>query len=473
MRPVKRVMLYKGEKAREIALYAMRDKVVQRSLEAELKKLYEGQFSLQAFAYRSNKSALNAVNEIDQRIKSGAYSWVLRLDISGFFDSIQWEKLEKMLKKDIKEEDVLFLIEENCKSVMLDEDGELVAKRIGIYQGSAVSPTLSNIYLMEFDNQMTKEAVYYARYSDDMLLLGESREELLEECERIKVALSKLGLCLNERKTVCAALGEGVDFLGYRFDSSGMTIPAKAERNLEERLETMWLSSSEKSIEEKLKNALEIVGGWEQYFRGERQIYSIFEYVVLMRFSGEHKERLEEKRPDFINYCKDITIYLAKIWKEDEKEALELLEYEQLYQIWTLQGMEEKVHDNLKELLDLYRGYIIEENADTAMELMQLYTDRGGYSKAAFWQKQQERLEKKASGTGRKVMLPDNSEISLSFDRSSAEKILNLFVGREDIYSSEEIGNGGKRQNEIQVYPLTGQKLYEHLCGKVTLGTYV
>ncbi len=192
-----------------------------------------------------------------------------------------------------------------------------------------------------------------------------------------------------------------------------------------------------------------------------------------MRFSGEHKERLEEKRPDFINYCKDITIYLAKIWKEDEKEALELLEYEQLYQIWTLQGMEEKVHDNLKELLDLYRGYIIEENADTAMELMQLYTDRGGYSKAAFWQKQQERLEKKASGTGRKVMLPDNSEISLSFDRSSAEKILNLFVGREDIYSSEEIGNGGKRQNEIQVYPLTGQKLYEHLCGKVTLGTYV
>ena len=473
--PVKRVMLYKGEKAREIALYAMRDKVVQRSLEAELKKLYESQFSTRSFAYRSSKSALNAVNEIDRRIKAGSYSWVLRLDISNFFDTIQWGKLEGMLKKSIKEEDVLFLIKENCKSVMLGEDGELVEKKTGIYQGSAISPTLSNIYLMDFDNQLTKREVFYVRYSDDMLLLGKSREELLEECAGIKAALSGLGLCLNEQKTVCVTLGEGVDFLGYHFGMTGMAIPAKAERSLEERLETMWLTSAEKTLEEKLKSSLEIVGGWEQYFRGEREIHSIFEYVVLMKFSGKSRESLADQRPCFSNYCKDIAVYLAKLWKEDGKEALELLEYEQFYQIWTLQEPGQEVHDNLKEILDLYRSYIIEEKADTAVELMQLYTDRGEYRKAEFWQKQGEQLEKKASGMAGEIMRPDSGEDrdSLIFDLSSAEKILNLFVGREDIYSSEEIGNGGKRRNEIQTYPLTAQKLYEHLCGKTTLGTYV
>ena len=82
-------------------------------------------------------------------------------------------------------------------------------------------------------------------------------------------------LCLNEGKTACVPLEEGVDFLGYHFGSTGMAIPAKAERNLEERLETMWLTSSEKTVEEKLKSALEIVGGWEQYFRGERKVHSI------------------------------------------------------------------------------------------------------------------------------------------------------------------------------------------------------
>lgn len=446
---------------------------MQKSLETALKKIYEEQYSPQSFAYRSSKSALSAVNEIDQRIKSGNYSWALRLDISNFFDSIQWEQLEKMLKENIIEEDILYLIKENCKSVMLDDGGELIEKKTGIYQGSAISPALSNIYMIDFDHQMTKKAVYYVRYSDDMLILGKSREELLEECGKIKTALSRLGLCLNERKTVCANLGEGVDFLGYRFGASGMTIPLKAEKNLTERLETMWLTSSEKAIEDKLKGGLEIVGGWEQYFRGEREIYSIFEYIVLMRFSGKEKESLADKRPKFSNYCQDIAVYLAKVWRNAGKEALELLEYEQFYQIWTLQAAEQEVYGNLKELLDLYKSYIIEESADTAVELMQLYTDRGEYQKAAFWQKQRERLKKKTLSAGGNIMLPDDGESAISFDHSSAEKILNLFVGREDIYSSEEIGSGGKRQNEIQTYPLTEQKVYEHLCGKATLGTYM
>lgn len=472
--PVKKHILYKGEKAREIALYAMQDKVVQKSLETELKKIYENLFSPQSFAYRSSKSALNAVDEIDNKIRTGDYSWVLRLDISSFFDTIQWEKLAGMLRKNIKEEDVLFLIGENAKSVMLEESGELIEKKTGIYQGSAISPILSNIYMMDFDNQMTKTKAFYVRYSDDMLLLGKNQEELLEECKRIKASLFQLGLRLNEGKTVCVNLKEGVDFLGYHFGISGRAIPAKAERNLKERLETMWLTSSEKTMEEKLKSALEIVGGWEQYFCGTREIHSIFEYVVLIRFSGKNRENLADKRPDFLNFCKDIAVYLAKVWRNEGNETLELLEYEQFYQIWASHVPDQEPNNNMKELLDLYRNYMIEENVDIAVELMQLYTDRGEYQKAAFWQKQQERMEKKASGSNIIEYKDDlQSEISIAFDRTSAEKILSVFIGREDIYSSEEIGNGGKRQNVIKTFPLTSQKIYDHLCGKTTLGTYV
>lgn len=476
--PVKKVVLYKGEKAREIALYTMRDKIVQKSVEGELKKIYESLFSPQSFAYRNSKSALSAVNEINHKIRSENYSWVLRLDISRFFDTIRWERLESVLRRNIREEDVLFLIRENSCSVTLEEDGELTDKWTGIYQGSAISPILSNIYLMDFDNHMTQRTVFYVRYSDDMLLLGKSREELLEEFSRIKTSLNQLGLSLNEDKTVCTTLVEGVDFLGYHFNMDGMAIPAKAERNLEERLETMWLTSADKTTEEKLKSGLEIVGGWEQYFRGGREIHSIFEYVVVMRFSGRKKESLMRQRPELTNDCKDIAMYLAQVWKDDGRGDLELLEYEQFYQIWakweSVDGLD-RLLENTGELLDLYRSYIIEENAETAVELMQLYTDREEYRKAAFWQKQKERLEKKSYDVNGSVMLTDGDEgeDDIIFDRSSAEKLLNVFVGREDIYSSEEIGSGGKRQNEIQTYPLTAQKLYEHLCGKTTLGTYI
>ena len=43
--PVKLVQLYKGEKERTVALYAMRDKVIQQSIAFELQKIYEPMFS--------------------------------------------------------------------------------------------------------------------------------------------------------------------------------------------------------------------------------------------------------------------------------------------------------------------------------------------------------------------------------------------------------------------------------------------
>lgn len=192
--PVKRVMLYKGENAREIALYSMRDKVVQQSLASELNKLYDSRFSAQTFAYRNNRSSLDAVNAIEEEICQRKYTWALKIDIAHFFDEIDWKKLKTILEKEIKEEDVIFLIEENTKSVMLEDSGELTEKRRGIYQGSGISPVISNVYMMEFDQWMADLDGYFVRYSDDMLLLGDSKEKLLGFLNEIKVRLGKLGL---------------------------------------------------------------------------------------------------------------------------------------------------------------------------------------------------------------------------------------------------------------------------------------
>ena len=44
----------------------MRDKVVQQSIAEELKKMYDHGFSPQCYAYRENRSALQAVQEIEK-----------------------------------------------------------------------------------------------------------------------------------------------------------------------------------------------------------------------------------------------------------------------------------------------------------------------------------------------------------------------------------------------------------------------
>lgn len=474
--PVKRVMLYKGEKAREIALYSMRDKVVQQALAAELNKLYDFRFSAQTFAYRSNKSALDAVNAVEEVIHQRGYIWALKVDIAHFFDEIDWKILRKILERDIKESDVIFLIEENTKSVMLENSGELVEKRRGIYQGSGISPVLSNVYMLEFDQWMSGLEGYFIRYSDDMLLLGNSKERMIELLKEIKVRLEKIGLKVNESKTYCVSLEDGVDMLGYHFSLEGKSIPSKALQGLQDKLETMWLTSPELSLEDKIKKAIEIVGGWEQYFREKRKTESIFEYMVLIyaaQAQEEYLDDLEQRRVSVSNIYKDIAVYLAKIWETAGRKQMELLEYEQYYQIWNRE--DRHIEKGIDELLIYYRKMLVLESSEVSIEIMQVYTDRGEYEKASFWMQKTEQIQRGNKESVAESLLPasKNKESTAIYNLATAQKLQQVFTGREDMFSMETIGYGGKRQTELQPVPLSDQKVLEHLQGTITIGTYI
>ena len=108
--PVKLVNLYKGEKMRTVALYAMRDKVVQQSIVQELQKIYEPSLPKAAYAYRNGRSALQAIDHMETCMRGHEDGWVLKMDICAFFDNILAEKLQSELCGRIKEEDVVALI---------------------------------------------------------------------------------------------------------------------------------------------------------------------------------------------------------------------------------------------------------------------------------------------------------------------------------------------------------------------------
>lgn len=443
--PVRSTMLYKGEKMRMIALYSMRDKVVQQSLAVELNRIYDNHFSDQTYAYRNNRSALSAVYEIEKRIQTEKYTWILKADILKFFDMIQWEQLEAILKRTIFEEDVLDLIRQNVQTNILDDAGELHAKSVGIHQGSIISPILSNIYLIDFDLWLETQPIFFIRYSDDMIMLAHEQEELYSLLKPISSQLEKYGLKLNEEKTSLVSLDEGVDFLGYHFDKSGKAIPAKAEKNLEERLETLWLTPSERSFQDKLKKVIEIIGGWEQYFREKREIKSIFEYVVLVSVTdcqSDYWKELAEKRALVCNIYKDIAQYLAQIWRSRGDNELELLEYEQFYQIWNSQ--QDNFGEKMKELLFYYRKIMIMEDADTMVELMQIYSDCHEYEKASFWMNKREESQKIYLNKDSDILAISRTkgESDIKYDKVTAGKLMYCFAGREDMFSIETLGCG-------------------------------
>ena len=232
--PVKIVKLYKNGKERPIALYSMRDKAVQQSAAEELTKIYDPMFSSGTIAYRPGKSALSAVDLVEKQILQNHYSHALKLDIVRYFENIQWSILKQKLVGKIAGSDEIDLIRKLAMTVSLDHEGNLCEKNVGIYQGSSLSPVLSNVYLMDFDRWLYSRSDFFIRYSDDILILGSSEERLKALLSEIQAQIESLGLTLSEEKSELVSLDQGITFLEYSFNSHGKTIAEKAQRQLSE-----------------------------------------------------------------------------------------------------------------------------------------------------------------------------------------------------------------------------------------------
>lgn len=121
--------------------------------------------------------------------------------------------------------------------------GQLVGHTgVGIPLGASVSALLSNLYLDLLDHWIKDERgfKFYVRYSDDMVFLSPDRRELETLLGEVRVFLDKrLGLSLNDRKTVFKRTGDGLDFLGYRLFYHHLLMRRKNMKKVRNRLDLM------------------------------------------------------------------------------------------------------------------------------------------------------------------------------------------------------------------------------------------
>ena len=141
--------------------------------------------------------------------KHGTDGWVLRLDIRKFFDSIPHAQLKEMVKRKVRNPEYRKLVTEIIDSFEGD---------VGIGLGSQISQLLAISYLSGIDHYI-KEQLHikcYVRYSDDLVLVHESKEHLQKVRDDIRRGLGLLGLELNPKSTL-HPLKQGIKFLKFRF----------------------------------------------------------------------------------------------------------------------------------------------------------------------------------------------------------------------------------------------------------------
>ena len=199
------------------------DRIIHHAVMNILEPIWVSMFTADTFSCIKGRGIHGCWKKVKKALKDEENTkYCLKVDIKKYYPSIDHEILKRLIRKKIKCNDTLELLDEIIDSAQ------------GVPIGNYLSQYFANIYLTYFDHYVKEKmkVKYYFRYADDMVFLHQDKKELRKIYKEINTYLKdELKLEIKHNYQIFPTQIRGIDFVGYVFRSSHILIRKSIKQN--------------------------------------------------------------------------------------------------------------------------------------------------------------------------------------------------------------------------------------------------
>lgn len=194
-------------KERIISILPYRDRIVQHAIMNIMEPIFVSMFTRDTYSCIKGRGVHSASKQLKKYLKDiEGTTYCLQIDIRKFYPSIDNGILKSLLRKKIKDKELLWLL-----------DG-VIDSAEGLPIGNYLSQYLSNFYLTYFDHFVKEQlhVQYYLRYADDIIILHHDKSHLRDLFTSLSDYLrERLKLSVKPNRGAFP-VKLGIDFVGYK-----------------------------------------------------------------------------------------------------------------------------------------------------------------------------------------------------------------------------------------------------------------